>query len=128
MRRILSGWPQQALASLMRHLGVERADPFGYSMGAGTALQMAIRHPELVHKLVLAAPAHRPDSMYPEVVENIRNLKPEEFAGSPWLEAYQQVAPDPDDWPTLLANVTLTERVDRLVPMIAEFLDAPMPE
>lgn len=28
---------------------------FGYSMGAGTAIQMAIQHPHLVRKLVLAA-------------------------------------------------------------------------
>jgi pimeloyl-ACP methyl ester carboxylesterase len=39
------------------------------------------------------------------VLENIHNLKPEDFAGSPWLEAYTAVAPDPDDWPALVAKV-----------------------
>src|ERR671916_1320132 len=42
------------VAALLRHLGIERADVFGYSMGAGAALQLAIRHPEAVRKLVLA--------------------------------------------------------------------------
>src|SRR5215217_5818323 len=39
-------------AAALRQLGIERADIFGYSMGAGVALQVAIRHPEVVRKLV----------------------------------------------------------------------------
>ena len=39
-------------AGLLRHLGVERADIAGYSLGGGVAWQVAIRHPELVRKLV----------------------------------------------------------------------------
>ena len=92
-------------AGLLRQLEIEQADFFGYSMGATTTLQVAIRHPELVRKQVLAAPAYQPEGLYPEVLENISSLKPEDFAGSPWLEAYARVAPNPDDWPTLLAKV-----------------------
>jgi pimeloyl-ACP methyl ester carboxylesterase len=92
-------------AALLREIGIEGADFFGYSMGGAIALQVAIRDPELVRKLVLAAPAYSKDGFYPEVLENIRNLKPEDFAGSPWLEAYTAVAPDPDDWPALVAKV-----------------------
>jgi pimeloyl-ACP methyl ester carboxylesterase len=92
-------------AALLEHLGIEHADLFGYSMGGGIALQVAIRHPELVRHLVIAAPAYGPDGIYPEVLENIRNLTPEDFAGSPWLDAYASVAPDPQSWPTLLAKV-----------------------
>src|SRR3712207_4309358 len=33
-------------AALLRHLAIEKADVFGYSMGGGVALQLAIRHPE----------------------------------------------------------------------------------
>ncbi len=39
----------------LRQLGIEEADFFGYSMGAGVALQVAIRHPDVVRKLVLAS-------------------------------------------------------------------------
>ena len=92
-------------AALLRELGIEHADLFGYSMGGGIALQVAIRHPDLARKLVLAAPAYGPDGLYPEVLENIRNLKPEDFAGSPWQEGYARVAPDLEDWPTLIAKV-----------------------
>jgi pimeloyl-ACP methyl ester carboxylesterase len=184
-------------AALLRQLGIEEADFFGYSMGGSVALQIAIRHPDLVRKLVIAASAFGKDGLYPEVLENIRNLRAEDFTGSPWLEAYARVAPDPGGWPALVGkvvqlvgafegwppeairsieapalvvvadsdvvrpehavelfrllgggvpgdlgglprsqlavlpgttHVSLVERAEWLTPMVAEFLDAPMPE
>jgi pimeloyl-ACP methyl ester carboxylesterase len=41
------------LLALMDHLGVERADLFGYSMGTRTVLQAAIDHPGRVSNLIL---------------------------------------------------------------------------
>src|SRR5919199_4740760 len=48
--------PQMAddTAALLRQLDVGQADLFGYSLGAAIALQVAMQHPELVRKLVLA--------------------------------------------------------------------------
>jgi pimeloyl-ACP methyl ester carboxylesterase len=89
-------------AALLRQLGIEQADFFGYSMGGGIALQIAIRHPDLGRRLVVAAANYDPAGYYPEVLEGIQDLKPEDFAGSPWLEAYARVAPNPEDWPALL--------------------------
>ena len=40
-------------AVLLRHLGLEQADVVGYSMGGGAAIQLAIRHPQLVRRLVV---------------------------------------------------------------------------
>jgi pimeloyl-ACP methyl ester carboxylesterase len=96
--------------ALLQQLGIEEADIFGYSMGGGLALQIAMEHPELVRKLVVAAAAYRNDGIYPEVLEGIENLKPEDFAGSPWQEAYASVAPDPEGWPALLAKVQELDR------------------
>jgi pimeloyl-ACP methyl ester carboxylesterase len=39
----------------LHQLGVQRADFLGYSMGSAIALEIAIRHPKLVNKLVLAS-------------------------------------------------------------------------
>src|SRR5499426_125289 len=36
------------VAVALRHLGVERADILGYSMGAAVALHVVIRHPDVV--------------------------------------------------------------------------------
>lgn len=41
--------------ALLRGLRIESADFFGYSMGAGIALQIALRYPHRVRKLVFAA-------------------------------------------------------------------------
>jgi pimeloyl-ACP methyl ester carboxylesterase len=43
------------VAALIEHLGFERADVMGYSLGGDVALQSAIRHPEVVRKLVLVS-------------------------------------------------------------------------
>ena len=48
------------IEALMKHLGIEIADIMGYSLGAGVALQTAIRNPNVVHKLVIvSAPVKR---------------------------------------------------------------------
>jgi pimeloyl-ACP methyl ester carboxylesterase len=41
--------------ALLEHLGIARADFFGYSMGAGVALQVALKYPDRVRKLVVAS-------------------------------------------------------------------------
>src|ERR671917_1953654 len=92
-------------AALLRHLGIERADIFGYSMGAGAALQLAIRHPEAVRRLVLASVSYTSDGMHPELLEMIPTITPEVFAGTPIEEEYLRTAPNPDDFPTLVAKL-----------------------
>ena len=56
------------VAGLLAHLGIARADILGYSMGGGVALQTAIRHPELVGKLVVISMTIMRDGSYPEVL------------------------------------------------------------
>ncbi|CAN5765737.1 alpha/beta hydrolase [soil metagenome] len=93
------------VAALLRHLGVEQADVFGYSMGGGTALQLAMRHPTLVRKLVVASASSTSEGIYPEVWAGIEQITPELFAGTPWKEEYDRVAPNPDAFPTLVAKM-----------------------
>ena len=52
-------WEQLAddAAALARHLGIERAVIGGSSFGAGVAVATALRHPQLVERLILLAPA-----------------------------------------------------------------------
>jgi pimeloyl-ACP methyl ester carboxylesterase len=97
-------------AAALQQLGIEKADFFGYSMGAGIALQVAIRHPELVRKLVLAAVAYKLDGLHPGLMEGLENMKPEMMFGSPWHEEYMRIAPRPDDFATLFAKKTQMDR------------------
>src|SRR5918998_758386 len=64
-------------AAALQQLGIEKADFFGYSMGAGIALQVAIRHPEMVRKLVLAAVSYTLSGLHPGLMDGLGEMKPE---------------------------------------------------
>jgi len=92
-------------AVLLRSLDVTGADVFGYSSGSAVALQLAIDHPSLVRKLILASTSYRLDGLHPEVLGGIEQIQPEHLAGTPFEEAYARVAPRPEDWPVLIEKV-----------------------
>ena len=43
------------ISELLKNLGIPKADIFGFSNGASTTLQIAIRHPEQVNKIIVAS-------------------------------------------------------------------------
>jgi pimeloyl-ACP methyl ester carboxylesterase len=81
-------------AALLRALQVERADVMGYSQGGGVALQLALRHPRLVDKLVSMSATYRKDGWYPSVPQAINGLTATAFAGSPVEKAFKEHTPD----------------------------------
>jgi len=94
------------LAGLLLALDIDAADFVGYSMGGAAAFQLALRHPSVVRRLVVAGgTCYRPDGLYPEMQPGSGSPTPEDLAGSPWHQAYLDVAPDPAAWPTLVAKV-----------------------
>jgi len=98
------------VAALMEEIGVEQADIFGYSMGGNTALQLAIRHPERVRKLVVASAAYNTDAYPPGFFEMVETITPELFAGSPVETDYLALAPNPENFPTLVEKLVQLER------------------
>src|SRR4051794_21930736 len=88
------------VAELLDRLGIERADIWGFSLGALTATGVAVRHPSKVRRLVLAGGNIRPDGFHPEITAPTQDspLLPtqEEFAA--WHAAYDEVAPNRDDF------------------------------
>ncbi|CAM4126921.1 alpha/beta hydrolase [Nocardia ninae] len=81
-------------AALLRALKVERADVMGYSQGGGVALQLALRHPTLVGKLVSMSATYRTDGWYPAVLAGIESLSATAFAGTPVEQAFMEHTPD----------------------------------
>lgn len=57
-----------SIAALLAQLGVEKVDLLGYSLGGGVALQLIIRHPRLLRKLVVVSSPFRRDAFYPEIL------------------------------------------------------------
>ena len=82
------------VAALLRHLGIERADLFGFSNGASVALQVAIRHPQIVRKLVFASSITRRSGADPRLWESIKDA---DFSNmpQPLKDAFLRVNPDP---------------------------------
>jgi pimeloyl-ACP methyl ester carboxylesterase len=94
------------VAALMSYLGIDRVDVFGYSLGGAAAIQLAIRHPALVGKLVAASASFNSNGFHPGVLDVISKLSPDVFIGTPWHDAYLRVAPNPDDFPRLVEKIT----------------------
>lgn len=97
-------------AAVIRHLGIDKVDVFGYSMGGAAALQVGMRHPEVVRKLIVMSAGYRYDGGHPQMYEMIESITPELFAGSPMEAAYKRTAPDPDAFPTLVEKLKDLDR------------------
>ncbi len=113
-------------AALLRRLQIERADLFGYSDGGIVALSMAIRHPGLVRKLVVAGANYNNDGLYPEVLEFMRSAWPEDM-GPEAAELYAGAAPHPEQWPVLFAKeMELGREFAGLSPEALRSIEAPV--
>jgi pimeloyl-ACP methyl ester carboxylesterase len=97
------------VAAFMEAKGIEKADIFGYSMGAAAALQIAIRHPEKVVKLVSASGAYDLKGWQPEYIAMIPTMSPEMFLGGPMEDAYRALAPNPDGFKAFVDRMIALE-------------------
>jgi pimeloyl-ACP methyl ester carboxylesterase len=91
--------------ALLRYLDIDQTDVYGYSLGGGVALQLAIRHPQLVRKLILVSASRTSAGMYPDVLAGVEHTTPELFDGTPWRAAYNRTAPQPEAFPSLVARL-----------------------
>jgi pimeloyl-ACP methyl ester carboxylesterase len=100
------------MAALIGHLNLGKADVMGYSLGASVALQTAIRHPDVVDRLVLVSAAMRQDGFYPEGVEAFKQMEANAATFGPGVKASPLGQAYPDvDWTNLFRKVgDLTRR------------------
>ncbi|MEN6455743.1 MAG: alpha/beta hydrolase [Prolixibacteraceae bacterium] len=82
------------VATLLKNLNISKADFFGFSNGGTTALQIAIRHPELVGKIIAASALCKRSGVPPWFWDFMAQAKLENMP-EPLKEAYLQVASDP---------------------------------
>ena len=126
------------IGALIPHLGLDRADLVGYSLGGGVALMTAAKYPHKVRRLVAAAANIRPDAIYPEMraqQAQVNAAAAEFMKDTPMYQLYQRVAPRPEDFPRLLDKIgaamardfDFTEEVRSLqVPTLIVAADADM--
>jgi pimeloyl-ACP methyl ester carboxylesterase len=103
------------IAALISHLGLERPDVMGYSLGGGVAMLTAIRHPAVVGRLVTVSVHIRRSAIYPEMFEQQAQVGPaaaEFMKETPMYQLYQRVAPRPEDFPRLLGKIGVSMAKD----------------
>jgi pimeloyl-ACP methyl ester carboxylesterase len=96
------------VAALVAQLRLQTTDIMGYSLGGAVALQTAIRHPEIVRKLVVVSTVFKSDGWYPENRAGMAAMGPEvaEMAKqSPLYQQYARIAPRVEDWPVLFTKL-----------------------
>lgn len=93
------------VAALIEHLGLQAADFLGYSLGGGVALQIAIRHPNAVRRLVAASALVRLNGWFPEVLAGAATSDGDRVFGDPLHKTYVAVAPRPDDWTPMVSEL-----------------------
>ena len=99
------------VAAFMDAVGLEKANVFGYSMGAAAGLQLAIRHPEKVEKLVAASTAYDAEGWQPAFKDFIPQMTVEMFTEMPVLvEPHRELSPNPDGFVELAEKLIQLEK------------------
>jgi pimeloyl-ACP methyl ester carboxylesterase len=126
------------IAALIDHIGLDKPDLVGYSLGGAVALHTAAKYPARVRRLVVASANIRPDAIYPEIraqQAQVNAAAAEFLKDTPMYQLYQRVAPRPEDFPRLLDKMgeamakdfDFTEEIRSLqVPTLVVAADADM--
>jgi len=96
------------IAALIDHLGLDRPDLVGYSLGGGVAFFTAVKYPQQVGKLVMAAAHIRRDAIPAEMLAQqaqVNSDAAEFMKDTPMYELYGRLAPRPEDFGRLLDKI-----------------------
>jgi pimeloyl-ACP methyl ester carboxylesterase len=93
------------MAEILKKLGFKQVDVFGYSLGGGVALRLAVQHPDLVRRLALVSTPYAQEGFYPEMLPQqaqVSAAMADTMKDTPMYKSYVAVAPNPNDFPKLL--------------------------
>jgi pimeloyl-ACP methyl ester carboxylesterase len=103
-------------AALLRRLGFGKVDVFGFSNGGTVAMQLAMRHPGQVRRIVVGSAFYTNDGLHSHVRESFKRSVSAANIPAPFREDYLRIAPNPDD---------LQRLVDKQMAMLSGFRDWP---
>lgn len=84
------------VVAVLRHLGLEQVDVFGFSLGGAVAVELAVHHPELVRKLVVSSTSFARDGERGENTQAVIDMTVDMIAGTPMEQIYLAKSPHPD--------------------------------
>lgn len=97
-------------------LAIDKADLFGYSMGASVALEATLDASQRVRKLLYMSSAFNSAGIQPGLMEGLSKMKPDMMHGTTFYEEYRRIAPRPDDFELLFEKKTAMDRAMADVP------------
>ena len=97
------------VAEFMDAVGLEKADVFGYSMGAQAGLKLAINHPQKVNKLIFASGSYDLKGWQPAYTEFIPMMTPEMFLQMPYFAEKHKQAENPEAYIAFLKKMIALE-------------------
>jgi pimeloyl-ACP methyl ester carboxylesterase len=103
------------IVAAIEALGLDRPAVMGFSLGGAVALRAAIQHPDAISRLVLVSTPFKRSGWHPEMTAGMDEMGTEtaEFMRqTPLYQAYAAVAPNVDDWPVLVGEVSEALKVD----------------
>jgi pimeloyl-ACP methyl ester carboxylesterase len=83
------------VAGLLDHLKIAQADVLGYSMGAGVAFQVGVRHRQRVRRMVILSGAYKHDGWWPDVEATFATMTAQAFRNTPIEQEYLRFGNDP---------------------------------
>ncbi len=89
--------------ALLKYLKIGKADFMGYSNGGHIALEIALRHPDVVRKLIFESIMFSREGSDPGFWESFKHAKLEDMPQE-LREAYLKAAPHPEDLPVFFAK------------------------
>jgi len=93
------------IAALIGHLGLDKPDVMGYSLGGGVAFWTAVDRPELVRRMIMVSTNVKRSAIYPDMLAQQGQMGAAAvpfMTETPMYELYQRVAPRPEDFGALL--------------------------
>lgn len=96
------------MAAILKDLGYDEVDVMGYSMGGGVAFRLAVQHPEIVRRLVVASAGFARDGFYPEMLPQQAQVgaqMADMMKNTPMYQSYAAVAPNAEEFPRLLDSL-----------------------
>lgn len=93
------------LAVVVRAIGIQQVDVVGYSFGGGAALRLAVQHPTLVRRLVVASAPYAQHGFFPEMLPQqaaVGAAMADMMKETPMYKSYAAIAPRVQDFPKLL--------------------------
>jgi pimeloyl-ACP methyl ester carboxylesterase len=93
------------VAAMLDYLKIGKADVIGYSMGGGVAMEVAIRHPQNVRKVVSISAVFRHDGWVQEALDAYPHFTADVFKGSPIEADYKKLSPTPNEFPNFVKRV-----------------------